>query len=173
MKLIKIDPIQFGLSEIQATAIANKFLPVLEEMQPLIDKYSEIKDLDPADQKNSKQFKELRLKLVKCRTNAAKIHKEEKAYFLGFAFGDGCNTYSNGYKFTMASIKDDIDIFLKFGELFPFVKVCKYLSHPKLVYLECYEKSFVKDLIKLGLLQNKKLQDLDNKFHIPNNGDEV
>ena len=72
----------------------------------------------------------------------------------------------------MASIKDDIDIFLKFGELFPFVKVCKYLSHPKLVYLECYEKSFVKDLIKLGLLQNKKLQDLDNKFHIPNIGDE-
>ncbi len=59
MDLIKVDPMQFGLSEIQATIIANKFIPVLEEMQPLIEKYAEIKDLDPTIPDNSKQFKEL------------------------------------------------------------------------------------------------------------------
>jgi len=93
MELIKINPDQFGLSEIQATAIANKFLPILEEMQPHLDKYAEIKDLDPADPTNSKQFKELRLKLVKCRTNAAKIHKDEKAYYL--AGGKYVDSYKN------------------------------------------------------------------------------
>ena len=82
MELIKINPEQFGLSEIQATEIANKFLPVLEEMQPLLEKYAEIKDLNPADSANSKQFKDLRLKLVKVRTGAAKIHKDEKAFYL-------------------------------------------------------------------------------------------
>jgi len=93
MELIKTNPDQFGLSEIQATAIANKFLPILEEMQPHLDKYAEIKDLDPADPANSKQFKELRLKLVKCRTNAAKIHKDEKAYYL--AGGKYVDSYKN------------------------------------------------------------------------------
>lgn len=95
------------------------------------------------------------------------IDTEEKAYFLGFAFGDGCNTYSKGYKFTMASIKEDKEIFIKFGKIFPFFKVCKYPSKPKVIFLECYEKDFVIDLIKLGLLQNKKLQDLQNNFKIP------
>ena len=65
MELIKINPEQFGLSEIQATEIANKLVTVLEEMQPLLEKYTEIKDLDPADSANAKQFKDLRLKLVK------------------------------------------------------------------------------------------------------------
>ncbi len=82
MELIKVNPEQFGLSEIQANVIANKFLPVLEEMQPLIEKYEEIKSLDPADATNSKQFDDLRKKLVKVRTNCAKIHKDEKAYYL-------------------------------------------------------------------------------------------
>jgi hypothetical protein len=82
MELIKVNPEQFGLSEIQATTIANKFLPVLEEMQPLMQKYDEIKMLDPADTTNSKQFDDLRKKLVKVRTNCAKIHKDEKAYYL-------------------------------------------------------------------------------------------
>lgn len=115
MKLIKIDPIQFGLSEIQATAIANKFLPVLEEMQPHLDKYAEIKNLDPADPANSGKFKELRLKLVKCRTNAAKIHKEEKAFYL--AGGKYVDTWKNKQLEITEPIETDLSEKEKYAEI--------------------------------------------------------
>ena len=95
------------------------------------------------------------------------IDTEEKAYFLGFAFGDGCNSYSKKYKFVVASINTDIEVFLKFGEIFPFFKVCTYPSYPKLIYLENTEKKLTLDLKELGLIQNKKLHDLEKKFHVP------
>ena len=95
------------------------------------------------------------------------IDTEEKAYFLGFAFGDGCNSYNSKYKFTIASINTDVEVFLKFGEIFPFFKVCTYPSYPKLIYLVNSEKNLVLDFKDLGLIQNKKLHDLEKKFHIP------
>jgi intein/homing endonuclease len=73
----------------------------------------------------------------------------------------------------MASVEDDINVFLKLGNLFPFIKVCRYPAHPNMVYLEVYEKSFVKDIMKLGLLQNKMLQDSKNKFNIPKLSDSM
>jgi len=115
MELIKINPEQFGLSEIQATAIANKFLPILEEMQPHLDKYEEIKDLDPADPANSKQFRELRLKLVKCRTNATKIHKDEKAYYL--AGGKYVDSYKNEQLKITEPIEADLAEKEKYAEI--------------------------------------------------------
>ena len=95
------------------------------------------------------------------------IDTEKKAYFLGFAYGDGCNTYSNGYKFTMASINTDKKVFEELVKEFPFFKMCTYPSYPKLVNLENYEKRLVTDIKNIGLGQNKMKQDKINNFNIP------
>ncbi len=96
------------------------------------------------------------------------IDTEEKAYFLGYAFGDGHNVNEKGNrKFVMASIKDDLDVFKKFVNIFPFLKLTQYDSHPGVLYLENYEKSFTTDIAKWGLLRNKKKADLENNFNLP------
>jgi hypothetical protein len=115
MELTKIDPVQFGLSEVQATEIANKFLPVLSAMQPLLDEYEEIKDLDPANPNNAKTFGELRKKLVKVRTTCASIHKTEKAYFLNG--GKYVDTYKNKQLEMSEEIEADLSEKEKFAEI--------------------------------------------------------
>lgn len=97
------------------------------------------------------------------------IDTEEKAYFLGQAFGDGCNIVKTGeYKFTMASINTDIEIYKKLQSLFPFLKLKTFSSHENMIYLECYEKSFCIDLESLGLISSKTKNDITGKFHFPN-----
>lgn len=96
------------------------------------------------------------------------IDTEIKAYFLGLAFGDGSNSYSDGYKFTMGSINTDLEVYEIIYKSFPFLKLFTYPSHPNMIYLDCYEKEFVIDLMNLGLLQNKKKQDLEFNFNFPN-----
>lgn len=115
MELTKIDPVQFGLSEIQATEIANKFLPVLSAMQPLLDEYELIKDLDPSDPANTNIFGELRKKLVKVRTNCASIHKAEKAYFLNG--GRYVDTYKNKQLEMSEKIEADLAEKEEFAEI--------------------------------------------------------
>lgn len=95
------------------------------------------------------------------------INTEEKAYFLGQAFGDGCNQYLKDYKFTMASEISDENLYKQLQTLFPFLKLKYYKSHSNVVYLDCYEKQFSLDLLKLGLTQNKVLQDNKHNFNIP------
>lgn len=95
------------------------------------------------------------------------IDTEVKAYFLGLAFGDGSTSYSKGYKFTMGSINTDLEIYKAVHKAFPFFKLCTYPSHQNMIYLDCYEKEFVTDILKLGLTQNKKEQDLKHNFNFP------
>lgn len=95
------------------------------------------------------------------------IDTEEKAYFLGQAFGDGYNNCCTPYKFSMASIDTDYILYDKLSELFPFLKFKKYSSHENVVYLECYEKQFVLDIAKHGLISNKTKNDSNGLFHFP------
>lgn len=95
------------------------------------------------------------------------IDTEVKAYFLGQAFGDGSNSYTNGYKFTMGSINTDLEVYKAIHKAFPFFKLCTYPSHQNMIYLDCSEKEFVIDLKNLGLTQNKKNQDIQANFNFP------
>lgn len=95
------------------------------------------------------------------------IDTEEKAYFIGQAFGDGCNQYSPKYKFVLASTDDDIDLYNKLHKIFPFFKLKRYNSHINMIYLESYTKDISIDLKNLGLTQNKTKQDKNNNFNIP------
>lgn len=97
------------------------------------------------------------------------IDTEIKAYFLGQAFGDGSVSYEKKhYKFSMASIIEDEEIYKKLQQCFPFLKLKYYKSHSNMVYLECHIKDFVLDLKYLGLTQNKCRQDSINNFNFPN-----
>ena len=95
------------------------------------------------------------------------VDTEEKAYFLGQAFGDGCNQYIKKKKFALASIDTDTDLYVKLHQIFPFLKLKKYKSSPNLIRLECYEKDFSLDLKELGLTQNKTKQGLEHNFNFP------
>lgn len=96
------------------------------------------------------------------------IDTELKAYFLGYAYGDGHNTTQGGYKFIIGTTEEDEPILRVFGTEFPFFKLGTYPSHPGILYLECYEKSFVTDIKKLGMPQHKVKADKIGKFKVPN-----
>lgn len=89
--LVKVDPKEFGLDEMQAQKIENAFIPVITERNALAQMYSEIivKEITP---ELAKEAGQLRLKLVKVRTGTGKIHKAEKAFYLaGGRFVDAWN----------------------------------------------------------------------------------
>lgn len=96
-----------------------------------------------------------------------RIDTEEKAYFLGQAFGDGYNKGTSPYKFSMASINTDIEVYKKLQQIFPFLKLKFYSSHKNMVYLDCHLKEFCQDLANLGLQSNKTKNDENGKFHFP------
>ena len=96
------------------------------------------------------------------------IDTQEKAYFLGQAFGDGCNTITKKYRFTMASINTDTELYKKLQELFPFLKLKTYASHSNMIYLESNDRNFCLDLAALGLVSPKTKNDETKEFHFPN-----
>lgn len=97
------------------------------------------------------------------------IDTQEKAYLLGQIYGDGYNGCAKGsYKFTMASINTDIEVYKKLADLFPFLKLKTYNSHSNMIYLENHEKSLYLDLKNLGMLSNKTKKDITGEFHFPN-----
>ena len=52
--------------------------------------------------------------------------------------------------------------------MFPFLKLKRYISHPNIIYLECYNKELYQDLASLGLRSNKTKNDSEGSFHFPN-----
>jgi hypothetical protein len=100
------------------------------------------------------------------------IDTQEKAYLLGQIYGDGYNgckdANTKDYKFSMASINTDKELYEKLNELFPFLKLCFYKSHANMVYLQNYEKAFCLDLKALGMISNKTDKDVTGEFHFPN-----
>lgn len=99
------------------------------------------------------------------------IDTQEKAYLLGQIYGDGYNGCKDnsckGYKFSMASIITDKDLYERISQLFPFLKLTYYKSHSNMVYLQNNEKSFCLDLKSLGMISNKTIKDVTGEFHFP------
>ena len=93
------------------------------------------------------------------------IDTEEKAYFLGFLYADGCN-YSKMNFVSVSQTIDGKDILLKFQKLLetnkPLVYVKEQLLHNKYLCqpqfrLAITNKKISKDLIKLGCIPKKSL----------------
>lgn len=88
--IVKINPVEYGLTVETAARIEAQFLPMLEKMTELENEYNAILGLNIEEPKTAKAAKELRLKYVKIRTATADIHKSQKDYFLkGGRFVDG------------------------------------------------------------------------------------
>ncbi|MEE1303828.1 MAG: LAGLIDADG family homing endonuclease [Agathobacter sp.] len=105
---------------------------------------------------------------MKYNNEFRQIDTEEKAYFLGQAFGDGCNSkYKHNYKFILASIEDDFSLYQKLQQCFPFLRLKRYTSHSNMIYLECCQKALYEDLVSLGLKSNKTKHDSTGEFHFP------
>lgn len=90
MELVEVKGSDFGLEESKATQISQVFKPMLDKMVDLEEEANEIFKLDPEDENAAMKAKDLRLRYVKVRTGTAKIHKEQKAFYLaGGKFIDG------------------------------------------------------------------------------------
>ena len=82
MELTIIDPKQFGIEENEAVKLTNGLDTILAEREILKDAYLDVMTLEVTPE-NQPIFKELRLKIVKNRTQGIeKWHKENKAFFL-------------------------------------------------------------------------------------------
>ena len=77
-QIMSVDP--QGLAENKATEIKNFFVPMLEKMESLTERATEIKALEISDE-TCAAAKKLRLEFVKVRTGTAKIHRELKSEF--------------------------------------------------------------------------------------------
>jgi len=78
---IVISPAEFGLDEAKGKEIESVFLPVITERDNLLVEYDEIAS-SAISEPITKKARELRLKLVKVRTNTEKVHKSAKAFYL-------------------------------------------------------------------------------------------
>jgi hypothetical protein len=81
IKIIKLDPTEYGLDENRAKEVEVAFTPAIIERDALLDVYQNLLTLEitPAV---CEQAGELRKKLVKIRTNIGRIHQSEKAFYL-------------------------------------------------------------------------------------------
>lgn len=96
------------------------------------------------------------------------IDTEEKAYLLGWIYGDGyCGCGTGKYKLSIATIDTDISVFTALQKHFPFLKLKRHKSKPNMIYLESYEKNLCLDLKNIGMISNKKINDELGKFHFP------
>jgi hypothetical protein len=80
-ELVKVDPKEYGLEEVQVATIEQAFLPKITERDGYAQIYEQLitKELT---KELCNEARELRLKLVKTRTGIADIHKTQKAFFL-------------------------------------------------------------------------------------------
>ena len=76
-----VNPKEYGLEPSQAEQIESVFLPVIQERENLAELYTNIVSKEITKELGS-DAKDLRLKLVKVRTNTDRIHKEAKAFYL-------------------------------------------------------------------------------------------
>lgn len=76
-----VDPAEFGLDADKAAEVESVFLPVVTERDLLAENYAVITGQE-ITLKTTQQARDLRLKLVKLRTNTDRIHKAAKAFYL-------------------------------------------------------------------------------------------
>lgn len=88
--IVKVDAAEFGIEEQRAKQIRDAFKPMLEKMVELEKEANEVFKLPAESPESATQAKEVRLKYVKVRTGTAKIHTEQKAFYLAAGrFVDG------------------------------------------------------------------------------------
>lgn len=104
MQLIKINASDFGIEESKATQIANQFKPMLDKMIELEKEANEVFKMNPEDEKTSAMAKEVRLKYVKVRTGTAKIHSEQKSFYL--SAGRYVDGWKNAQVFASSGIEE-------------------------------------------------------------------
>ena len=80
-ELVKVDPKEFGLEEVQVATIEQAFMPKIVERDGYAVIYEQLitKELTKELCNEAGDF---RRKLVKVRTGIADIHKTQKAFFL-------------------------------------------------------------------------------------------
>lgn len=80
--LVKTKPEEFGIEKSKAENLTKGLSPILEEREVLIQDFKGVSDLEICED-NIPKFKELRLKIVKNRTQGInKWHKSSKEFFL-------------------------------------------------------------------------------------------
>lgn len=86
------------------------------------------------------------------------IDSEEKAYFLGFIFADGCVSLSNNNFLLRIEIhKDDIEILEKFKISISSTSPIKFNKNKNSVNIRLFSKKLIKDLIATGCVERKSL----------------
>ena len=80
--IVKIDPLEFGLTVETAANIENQFAPMLAKMTELEVEFNGVLALDKSLPTTAKKARELRLKYKDVRVGTEKIHKVQKAYYL-------------------------------------------------------------------------------------------
>jgi hypothetical protein len=103
--LIKIDPKEFGLDENQAQEIEQHFTPVISERENLAIIYNELVSKEMSKELIL-QAHDLRMKLVKVRTNTDKIHQAQKAFFL--AGGRYVDAWKNKTKIVLELMEEKL-----------------------------------------------------------------
>jgi len=87
-QLVKIDPKEFGLDELQGNDIQQAFMPKIVERDALKNLYEQLITKELTSELSA-EAGTLRKKLVKVRTGISEIHKTQKAFFLaGGRFAD-------------------------------------------------------------------------------------
>lgn len=101
-----------------------------------------------------------------------KIDSSEKAYFLGFSFGDG-NIYKpkgkNTYRFTLEIKESDKNILEEFNRLLEYTKPLVIRSRnskwEKTASLIIYNQRICENLLRFGIVPNKTFSDLSPKIN--------
>ncbi len=94
------------------------------------------------------------------------IDTEEKAYWLGFIYADGC-IMNSGYTFTISINKKDEEHLQKLSDIFnkplrSFTQTCSLMNNTnvcEMVKLYIYNKSMYNDLLKCGVEERKTYSD--------------
>lgn len=90
MELIKVNPTDFGLTDETAQNIKDQFLPMLNKMVELEEKFNEVVAMPIDDPNTSQLAKDLRNEYRSVRKATEDIHKKQKAFYLnGGRYVDG------------------------------------------------------------------------------------
>ena len=116
MEIVKINPVDYNLTDDTAKNIQQQFEPMLKKMVELENEFNEVVNLAIGESETTKKAKELRLKYVKVRTGTAEIHKNQKAFYLnGGRFIDG---WKNAQLFASQGKESKLEEIEKYHEKF-------------------------------------------------------
>lgn len=150
-EIIKIDPKEFGLTDVTAKQIRQQFEPMLHKMEELENEFNEVVNLPIADDLTSKKAKELRLKYVKVRTGTAEIHKQQKAfYWNGGKFVDG---WKNAQIFASEGKEKKLEEIERYKENIEKEKIAKLNEERSNMILPYINPFLSDDTIQYGTMQ--------------------